>query len=71
MTDSLTIIRAHGRRLAQLIRADGGIDANDRARRVELIEHPLGDLAARHRLLLRLRQAPAEYRALEQRHSAS
>lgn len=54
MTDSLTILRARHRRLAKLIRPDGTCEGYDLTRTVDLIPHPVADLAALHRLLLRL-----------------
>jgi hypothetical protein len=52
--DSITIVRARGRRLAKVIHADGTIEAYDAARTVDLVEIPIADLAALGRLLLRL-----------------
>jgi hypothetical protein len=52
--DTITIIRARGRRLAKAIHADGTIEAYDAARTVDLGETGIADLAALERLLLRL-----------------
>jgi hypothetical protein len=53
--DTLAIIRANGRRLAKLIRPGGEVEGYDLARMVDLIEHPLADLATLHDLLQRMR----------------
>jgi hypothetical protein len=53
MTDSLTILRAHRRRLAKTIRPNGDIEGYDQVRTVDLIEVPIGGLDD---LLRRLRQ---------------
>jgi hypothetical protein len=50
----ITIIRAHGRRLAKLIRDEGTIEACDRARTFDLIEMNIADLAAVEWLLRNL-----------------
>ena len=52
--ETITVIRAHGRRLAKLIRADGTIEDYDRARTVDLFEVGIADLAALESLLRRL-----------------
>ncbi len=52
--DSITLVRAAHRRLTKLIHADGSIDDYDNARRIDLICHPIVDLSAVQRLLLRL-----------------
>jgi hypothetical protein len=52
--DSITIIRAHNRRLAKLICADGAIEGYDEAKHFDLFNWPVGDLADVHRLLLHL-----------------
>jgi hypothetical protein len=49
--DSLTVIRAHSRRLAKLIRADGTIEDYDEAKHFDLFSCAVGDLADVHRLL--------------------
>jgi hypothetical protein len=54
-SDSLTVIRAHGRRLAKLIRRDGTIEGYDEAKHFDLFNWPVGDLADVHRLLCHLR----------------
>jgi hypothetical protein len=48
---SVTILRARGRRLAKTIHPDGTIDQYDYVRTVDLIEHPIADLAALEKLL--------------------
>jgi hypothetical protein len=58
MTDSITVIRAHGRRLAKLIRADGGIEDYEGARLVDLVERDLTGLEDIGRLLVRLQARP-------------
>jgi hypothetical protein len=50
-SDSLTVIRAHGRRLAKLIRQDGTIEGYDEAKHFDLFNLPVSDLAGVHRLL--------------------
>jgi len=44
--DSITIVRAHGRRLAKTIHADGAIDKYGKAKIFDLIVHPIADCAA-------------------------
>jgi hypothetical protein len=50
-SDSLTVIRAHSRRLAKLIREDGTIEGYDEAKHFDLFNLPVSDLAGVHRLL--------------------
>ena len=57
-SDSLTVIRAHSRRLAKLIRADGAIEDYDEAKHFDLFNWPVGDLADVHRLLRHLLHRP-------------
>lgn len=52
--EALTILRARSRRLAKLVHPDGTMDGYDLARTVDLIPHPVADLPALHRLLIRL-----------------
>ena len=52
--DTLTVIRARGRRLAKLIRADGTVEGYDDAKHFDLFTVPVQDLAALHRLLRHL-----------------
>jgi hypothetical protein len=54
MSDMITILRAHGRRLAKLVRADGEIEGYDKARTVDLFEIDVADLDALEGLLRRL-----------------
>lgn len=58
MTDTITIVRARHRRLAKLIQPDGQVEGYDLARTVDLIAHPVADLAHLQRLLLRLQRRP-------------
>ena len=57
-TCAITVVRTHGRRLAKLIRPDGTIEGYDLARTVDLIEHPIPDLATLHGLLRRMQHRP-------------
>ena len=57
-SDFLTVIRAHSRRLAKLIRADGAIEDYDEAKHFDLFNWPVGDLADVHRLLRHLLHRP-------------
>lgn len=52
--DTLTVIRARGRRLAKLIRADGTVEGYDDAKHFDLFAVPVPNLEALHRLLCRL-----------------
>ena len=52
--ETATILRAKHRRLAKLIHPDGTAMGYDSAKTVDLIPHPVSDLAALHRLLTRL-----------------
>lgn len=54
MTETLTIIRATGRRLAKLIPLEGEPQGYDLARTLDLIPHPVADLAALQLLLLQM-----------------
>ena len=54
MTETLTIIRATGRRLAKLIPLEGEPLGYDLAKTLDLISHPVADLAALHRLLFQM-----------------
>ena len=54
MPDTLTVIRARGRRLAKLIRADGTVEGYDDAKHFDLITVPVADLAELKRLLRHL-----------------
>jgi len=56
--DTLTVIRARGRRLAKLIRADGTVEGYDDAKHFDLFTVPVQDLAALHRLLQHLLYRP-------------
>ena len=56
--DAITILRARGRRLAKMIAADGTVTGYDLAKTFDLIPHPVADLAAIERLLLRLLDRP-------------
>jgi hypothetical protein len=56
--DSLTVIRAHSRRLAKLIRTDGAIEDYDEAKHFDLFNWPVGDLPDIHRLLRHLLHRP-------------
>jgi hypothetical protein len=56
--DNLTVIRARGRRLAKLIRADGSVEGYDDAKHFDLFAIPVSDLEAVHRLLNRLLHRP-------------
>jgi hypothetical protein len=49
--ETITVIRARGRRLAKRVRADGGIDAYDSARTYDLFTVGIADLAVLGRLL--------------------
>jgi hypothetical protein len=53
-SDTLTVIRARGRRLAKLIRTDGSIEAYDDAKHFDLFTMRVADLDAVYRLLHRL-----------------
>jgi hypothetical protein len=53
-TDTVTILRSRGRRLAKTIHSDGTIEQYDRAKTFDLIEMPLAGLDALERLLRRL-----------------
>ena len=56
--DTITILRAHGRRLAKLIEPDETIVGYDSARTFDLTEQPVADLAALRALLDRLLRQP-------------
>jgi hypothetical protein len=56
--DTLTVIRARGRRLAKLIRADGTVEGYDDAKHFDLFTVLVQDLAALHRLLGHLLHRP-------------
>ena len=45
-TDTITIIRAHGKRLAKLIRADGTVESYDDAKHFDLFALHVRDLEA-------------------------
>jgi hypothetical protein len=51
MSDSLTILRAHRRRLAKAIHPDGTVTDYDQAKTFDQIQHPIADLEALERLL--------------------
>ena len=53
-TDSITVIRAHGRRLTKLVRKDGTIEGYDEAKHFDLFDFTVTDLAAVYRLLVHL-----------------
>jgi hypothetical protein len=57
-SDTLTVIRARGRRLAKLIRSDGTIEGYDEAKHFDLFNWLARDLADVHRLLRHLLQRP-------------
>jgi len=50
MSDAITILRAHGRRLAKVIHDDGTIDNFDKAKTFDLTEVSIDDLDAALRL---------------------
>jgi hypothetical protein len=52
--DSITILRARGRRLAKSVRADGDIEGYDSAKTVDLFEVKIADLAALEAVLRQL-----------------
>jgi hypothetical protein len=54
--DSLTILRAHRRRLAKVIHPDGTVTDYDQVKTVDLIEQPITDLEALRLLLMQLVQ---------------
>ncbi len=56
--ESITVIRARGRRLTKRVRADGTIAAYDSARTYEMFEMPVADLAALAKLLTHLLGRP-------------
>ena len=56
--DTLTVIRARGRRLAKVIRADGAVVSYDDAKHFDLFSMPVQDLEGLHRLLQRLLHRP-------------
>jgi hypothetical protein len=56
--DTVTVLRAHGRRLAKTIRADGSIDGYDNVRTVDLFEFPVADLGGLGQLLNHLERRP-------------
>ena len=56
--ETLTVIRAHGRRLAKLIRADKTVEGYDDAKHFDLFTVSVPDLDALHRLLRRLLDRP-------------
>ncbi len=58
MADSLTILRARGRRLAKLVKPGGALEGYDSARTVDLHHRDVSDLAALHRLLGNLSARP-------------
>jgi hypothetical protein len=49
--ESITVLRANGRRLAKTIHPDGTIDQYDQVKTVDLTQRPLASLAALERLL--------------------
>jgi hypothetical protein len=57
-SDSLTVIRARGRRLAKLIHEDGSVEGYDSAKHFDLFVIPVVDLAALYGLLHRLQERP-------------
>ncbi|MEE3502641.1 hypothetical protein [Acidiphilium acidophilum] len=57
-SDTLTILRSRGRRLAKLIRADGEIDGYDEAKTFTAIEHDVENLDDLHRALTWLATRP-------------
>lgn len=58
MSETITILRACGRRLAKLIQKDGSIIGYDKARLVDLHERDVPDLPALHALLRQLVDRP-------------
>ena len=56
--DTLTVIRARGRRLAKLIRSDGTVEGYDDAKHFDLFTVSIPDLDGLHRLLRRLLDRP-------------
>jgi hypothetical protein len=56
--DTLTLIRARGRRLAKVIRADGTVTSYDDAKHFDLFTMPVTDLDGLYRLLQRLLNRP-------------
>jgi hypothetical protein len=58
IADSLTVIRARGRRLAKLIRPDGTVEGYDDAKHFDLFAIPVADLNALSRLLRQLLHRP-------------
>ncbi len=54
MTEEVTILRAHGRRLAKVIPLEGEPQGYDRAKTMDLVRYPVLDLAALYRLLVRM-----------------
>ena len=56
--DTITIIRARGRRLAKLIKADGAIEGYDLVKTVDLRSHAIADLSALARTLRKLSPRP-------------
>jgi hypothetical protein len=56
--DTITLLRARGRRLAKLIRADGQIDDYDSARLFDIAEMPVPDLNMLSRVLSKLLARP-------------
>jgi hypothetical protein len=58
LTDTITIVRAHGKRLAKLIRADGTVESYDNAKHFDLFTLHLRDLEAVRGLLQYLLHRP-------------
>ena len=56
--DTLTVLRARGRRLAKLVRPDGSTVSYDLARTVDAFAVPVPDMDTLHRLLARLLLRP-------------
>lgn len=57
-SDTITILRSRGRRLAKLVKADGAIVGYDEARTFTAIEHDVENLDGLHRLLAWLSGRP-------------
>ena len=55
IADSLTVIRARGRRLAKLIRLDGAVEGYGDAKHLDLFALPVADLSAMYRLAMATR----------------
>jgi len=58
ISDTITVLRARGRRLAKRLHPDGHVDGYDRARTVDAFTVPIPDLAATLTLLRRLLSRP-------------